>query len=126
MNANEHDDFDRRMRALHARAVDQVPPRTLYELSVRRANAARAPQPAPRRAGWWLAGTAAAAVVALAIGLQQPGQGPAGSDDALPPLALVAEAAGTADFEDGLASLEEDPDLYLWLDAQDSQFLAME
>ena len=126
MNANEHDDFDRRMRALHARAVDQVPPRTLYELSVRRANAAKAPQPAPRRAGWWLAGAAAAAVFALAIGLRQPGPGPSVDGEALPPLATVVEAAGTADFEDGLASLEEDPDLYLWLDAQDSQFLAME
>ena len=126
MNSNDHDDFDRRMRALHARAVDQVPSRTLYGLSIRRANAAKAPPP-PRRAGWWLAGgAAAAAVFALAIGLQQPVPGPAGGEDALPPLAAVAEAAGTADFEDGLASLEEDPDLYLWLDAQDSQFLAME
>lgn len=126
MSNHEHDDFDRRMRALHAHAVDRVPSRTVYELGVRRANAANAaPRPA-HRSGWWLAAATATAVFALAIGLRQPGPATDIDDDALPPLAAVAGAVETIAYEDGLATLEEDPDLYLWLDAQDSLILAME
>ncbi|HEY4528994.1 MAG TPA: hypothetical protein VIG97_01495, partial [Luteimonas sp.] len=69
MNHTHHDEFDRRMRALHARAVEQVPSRTLYALQVRRANAGVAPGRSPAgRGGWWLAG-GLAAVFALGIGL---------------------------------------------------------
>ena len=118
-----HHDFDRRMRAVHARAVGQVPSRLAYQLRVRQANATASAPPAPRR-GWWLA--AAAAVFALAIGLRMPGLDAPRTDGSLPPLAAVAEAADTAAFEDSAIALEEDPDLYLWLAAQDSQFLAME
>ena len=125
MNKHRHDDFDRRMRALHAQAVEQVPSRTLYELGVRRANAAHARPRVARRAGWWLA-AAASAVFALAIGLQLPGPAPAGDDASLPPLAAVTGAVETIAYEDGLTTLDEDPDLYLWLDAQDSLILAME
>ena len=52
MNTPHQDDFDRRMRALHARAVDQVPARALYELKVRRENAMKAPARPARRTGW--------------------------------------------------------------------------
>src|SRR5688572_18230065 len=129
MNDPAQDDFDRRMRALHQQAVAQVPARTTHQLRVRRAAAAQAParQPGARRAsgaGWWLA-AASAAVFALALGLRDPAPlTPA--DDALPPLAAVAEAADTAAFEDGFAALEEDPDLYIWLASQDGLILAME
>jgi len=125
MNTPHQDDFDRRMRALHARAVDQVPARALYELKVRRENAMKAPARPARRTGWWLA-AAATAVFALAIGLRQPGPDPAAGGDALPPLAAVTEAVETLEYDEGFAALEEDPDLYLWLDAQDSLILAME
>ncbi len=128
MNKHRHDDFDRRMRALHAQAVEQVPSRTLYELQVRRANAAiAAPAATARRSGgWWLA-AGFAAMFALAIGLRQPGPDPVPADgEALPSLATATEVAQAATYEDGLVALDEDPDLYLWLAAQDSQFLAME
>ena len=134
MNTRAHADFDRRMRALHAEAVAQVPARTLYQLRVRAAASARGPVPAPGQdrakartrphAGWWLA-AASAAVFALALGLRDPAPLPS-VDDTLPPLASVAEAANAAEFEDGLAALEEDPDLYVWLASQDGLILAME
>lgn len=130
MNDTRHDEFDRRMRALHARAVEQVPSRTLYELQVRRANAAAGAPPTPPRSlaargGWWLAG-GLAAVFALGIGLRQPILEGSPAADAPPPLAAAGTAADTAAWEDGLAALDEDPDLYLWLASQDSLILAME
>lgn len=129
MNDTRHEDFDHRMHTLHARAVDQVPSRTLYELQVRRANAATGAtataRPLARRGGWWLAG-ALAAVSALAIGLRQPGLERAPTADTPAPLAAAASAADTAVWEDSLAALDEDPDLYLWLATQDSLILAME
>jgi len=126
MNDMRHDDFDRTMRALHAQAVDQVPPATLYALRVRRGNAARAPARPRRPGGWWLA-AAGMAVFALAIGLRQPGMdpGPAAADP-LPALALANAAVEAATYDETLAALDEDPDLYLWLGAQDSHMLAME
>ena len=38
----------------------------------------------------------------------------------------MTEAVETLEYDEGFAALEEDPDLYLWLDAQDSLILAME
>lgn len=123
-----HDDFDRRIRALHAQAVEQVPARTLYELRVRRANAASAATPARsagRAGGWWLA-AGLAAVFALGIGLRQPGLDGVPAGDSPPSLAAASAAADAAAWDDGLAALDEDPDLYLWLASQDSLILAME
>lgn len=127
MNDMRQGDFDRDMRALHARAVGQVPPRILYALRVRRANAAGMPARPVRGGGaWWLA-AAGAAVFALAIGVNRPGLEPASIDgDPMPALAAAREAAEAAAYEEGLAAFDEDPDLYLWLAAQDSQILAME
>lgn len=128
MNDRRHDDFDGRMRALHAHALEQVPSRTLYELQVRRANAAAstAARARPGRAGsWWLAAGFAAAF-ALAIGLRQPGVDAPGLGKDAPSLAVVSEAAQAAALEDSLATLEEDPDLLLWLASQDRLILAME
>ncbi|GGK00472.1 hypothetical protein GCM10011394_07160 [Luteimonas terricola] len=114
------------MRALHAQAVEQVPSRTLYALRVRRENAAKTPaRPLHRAAGWWLA-AACAAVFALAIGLRQPGLEPAPAGESVPTLAAATEAVEAATYDEGFAALDEDPDLFLWLAAQDSQILAME
>ena len=120
------DDFDRQARALHARAVQQVPPRTLEQLRIRRTrgmSTAAAPSRGPRVAGWSLA-AACAAVFALAIGLRQPGieQAPAASDAVL---AAASDSAGNPAYEP-FAALDEDPDLYLWLASQDALPLAME
>lgn len=123
-----HDDFDHRIRALHAQAVERVPARTLYELQVRRANAASAATPvrsSGRAGGWWLA-AGLAAVFALAVGLRQPGLDGVPASDPVPSLAMASAAADAAAWDDGLAALDEDPDLYLWLASQDSLILAME
>lgn len=123
-----HDDFDHRIRALHAQAVERVPARTLYELQVRRANAASAATPvrsSGRAGGWWLA-AGLAAVFALAVGLRQPGLDGVPASEPVPSLAMASAAADAAAWDDGLAALDEDPDLYLWLASQDSLILAME
>ncbi|MGY0613322.1 MULTISPECIES: hypothetical protein [unclassified Luteimonas] len=127
MNDPRHDDFDRRMRLLHARAVEQVPSRTTYQLRIRREAAARAPASRGGSRGWWLAAAATAtAVFALAIGLRQPEPSFLPADGDVPALASAAEAVQAADYEESFATLDEDPDLYLWLAAQDSLILAME
>ncbi|MEN1941846.1 hypothetical protein WCE41_10925 [Luteimonas sp. MJ246] len=126
MNDPRHDEFDRRMRALHAHAVEQLPSRTTWQLRVRRDAAARAtPARHPGR-GWWMAAASAAtaAAFALAIGLAPPDPVPAG--DGAPSLAAATEAVQAASYDESLAALDEDPDLYLWLAAQDSLILAME
>ena len=128
MNDMHPDDFDRRMRAVHARAVERLPSRTLYELQVRRANAASPAvpaRPAGHGRGWWLA-AGLAAVFALAIGLRQPGLDDAATGDPVPSLATAGEAVDAAAWDETLAALDEDPDLYLWLSTQDSLILAME
>lgn len=128
MSHTGHDDFDRRMRAVHAHAVDRLPSRITWQLAVRRDAAARAPaRPAHRAGAWWLA-TACAAVFALAVGLRQPDPAPAPAlpEAGTPTLAAATIAVDAAAYGDGIAALEEDPDLYLWLAAQDSLTLAME
>ena len=128
MSVTHDEDFDRRMRSVHARALAEVPSRTLYELRVRRANAASAATAAPsRRSGGWLLAGGLAAAFALAVGLRQPDPGPQPAGDAgTPALAATSDAAEAAAWDDGLAALDEDPDLYLWLASQDSLILAME
>src|SRR5690606_41550429 len=111
MNAAHHE-FDRRAREVHARAGDALPPRLLYALQARRANAASRPAPRAHAGGWWLAG-AAAAVFALAIGLRQPGPGAAPAlDPAAPTLAAAPALAPPAPavYDDGLAAPDEDPE----------------
>lgn len=112
-------------RAIHAEAVDRIPPRTLAELRPRAA-------PPPRRSwrpapvlGWSLA-TACAAVLAWVAGFHMLTE-PAGAP--LPQQQAVAqEPAGATAFdlwEDPLMTFEEDPDLFVWL-ASDARSLAME
>lgn len=126
--SDTHDEFDRRLRAVHAQAVAQVPPRTLYALQVRRGHAASPATPARpglRPGGWWAA-AGLAAVFALAIGLRQPALEGAPVDAVPAPLAAAGTAIEAAAWDEGLATLEEDPDLYLWVASQDSLILAME
>ncbi|MBB6599871.1 hypothetical protein [Luteimonas sp. MC1825] len=118
------DDFDRKVRTLHAQAVRQVPTRTLEQLRIRRA---RGLSPAPARgariAGWSLA-AACTAVFALAVGLRQPG-----SEQAVTGAATLATTAGAdagGEPYEAFATLDEDPDLFLWLASQDALPLAME
>lgn len=115
---------DRVARALHADAVAHVPARTLRQLRAPRA--AAAPARAVRTFGW-AAAAACAAVFAVAIGLRQDPVAPTAGR----PATIVATDArdsgsGNDAYADALASLDEDPGLYLWLASSDVQPLAME
>lgn len=115
-----NNEFDRDMRKLHADAVSQISPQTLARLrSVRQQT-----QTAPRRAhAWrWIAASAFSAVLAVALGVQflpqtatSPGAAPA-----------LAAADSQADYDDALATLDENPDLYVWLASSEAEPLAME
>lgn len=123
---NEHDTrFDEAMRDLHREALAAVSPATRQRLRAARTGAAR-----PRHGGAWALGASVAAVAALAIGLQlgplPAGRGPA---TAAPPSATAARGAApstpVADAGD-VATLDENPDLYLWLASNDADLIALE
>lgn len=122
-------EFDRAARALHAQAVAQVPARTLRQLRARRAPA---PERAhPMRAFGWAAAAACAAVFAVAIGLRQEPVAPGSTEPPtvaadVPAAASDDAVAGDDAYADALASLDEDPGLYLWLASSDVQPLALE
>lgn len=105
-----HDDaFDRAMRELHAQALTQVSPRTRAHLRAARTAADRAPSRGVR----WALASGLVAVVALAIGLQQ-WRATSYSADAPPRI-----AAGDATDIGAVATLDENPDFYLWLASND-------
>ena len=111
--------FDRDMRQLHATAVTHLSPQTLARLRTAR----HAAQTAPRRGyAWrWIAATAFSAVLAVAVGMRfLPQSAPA-------PVAqpVAATTTATSDY-DGVAALDENPDLYLWLASTEAEPLAME
>ena len=112
--------FDHDMRQLHATAVSSISPQTLARLRAAR----HAAQAAPGRAhAWrWVTATAFSAVLAVTLGVQLlPGSKPV--PDAQP----VAVAAGNeAGYADSLATLDESPDLYMWLASSEAAPLAME
>ena len=114
-------DFDASLRRLHTRALAQVPSRTLLQLRPRRP----APQPTakPRLPAWPLAATCAVALVAGGLLLRHPT--PTRHADVH---RAVAPAAATSDSEpaDVYATLDESPELYLWLASNDSTSLVME
>lgn len=102
-----HDAFDRAMRDLHAQALTQVSPRTRDRLHAARA-AARLH--APGHSLRWALATGLAAVFALAIGLQ--------SRDPSSPAPERTAAIQAPDYG-AVATLDENPDLYLWLASND-------
>lgn len=111
----DHDEsFDTAMRELHAQAVMQVSAQTRARLRTAR-NAAV--QRAPARGLGWALASGCAAVFALAIGLQWQG-----SPNATHPTPL-ADTPGVDSVGDGMddavATLEENPDFYLWLASND-------
>jgi hypothetical protein len=107
-------EFDRRARALHARSLAELSPRVRAQLHNRRP-AANAQAPQRHRWSW-----ATAAVFALALAFGLPWK------SAQPPVdgASLAQAQATAPT--GLATLEQDPDFYLWLASSDAVALASE
>ena len=108
--SNAHDDaFDRAMRGLHAQALTQVSARTRTRL---RAARTAAIEVAPARGLRWAVASGFAAILALAIGLQWWGPPSTGQ-------APTATAAIDAADYGAVATLDENPDLYLWLASND-------
>lgn len=112
--------LDHVARALHAEALAHVSPRTRMQLRARRAQAQRAPTRGTRILGWGLAG-ACAAVFAIAIGWRMGLPPPAAG-----PMPSAVAQSGSSDYREAYATLDEDPDFYLWLATTDVQPLAME
>lgn len=113
----DNDAFDRHAKQLHATALASISPQTLAKLRTVRNAAA---QPARPRHGWrWIAATAFSAVFATAIGVQFVPRIPTPTAPAQP----VASATATSDYS---TSLDENPDLYVWLASADGQRLASE
>lgn len=121
-----HDDtgFDAQARGLHRASLAQMSPQTLMRLRSARHEAQRA-APEGARPWRWLTATAFSAVLAVGIGLQfLPRTSTAPTPGTATP---VAVADGEAALDEASAgTLDEDPDLYLWLASADAQPLAME
>ena len=111
--------FDAAARSAHAASLEHLSPRVRAQLVQRRraALAGNRGTPRPLRAAWPIA--AAAAVVALAIGLQ------VRAPTSAPATATVAATAPT-DAATTYDTLDENPDLYVWLASDDAATLAME
>ena len=109
--------FDDAMRAAHADAIASVSARTRVQLH-HRLHAAMSTRPARgHRPAWGLALAGSLALVAV-IGLRTRAPGPS------TPLPVAAERSG--DDGDLVASLDETPDLYLWLASSDASGLVSE
>ena len=124
------DRFDASIRAAHADALDHLSPRTRAQLQQRRRAAlagtsARAPAN-PLRFVLPLAAAFAIGAVAIGVGLRLQ---PESTDAAEPRVASVTPAPATTTTttdDTAYATLEENPDLYLWLASEDAATLAME
>ncbi len=110
--------FDAAMRTAHADAVASVSARTRVQLHNRLQAAMATFRPARgHRPVWGLALAGSLALVAV-IGLRTRAPEPSA------PLPIVAERSG--DDGDLVASLDETPDLYLWLASSDASGLVSE
>ncbi|MFC7302255.1 hypothetical protein [Cognatiluteimonas weifangensis] len=112
---------DRAARAHHRQALAALSPRARAQLHHRlQAALAGEVRAQPPRMPAWSWGAAAALVLALAFGLRGPG-----TPDPAPgvglPLATQPAAVDTAP-----ATLDQDPDFYLWLASRDAVTLASE
>jgi hypothetical protein len=114
MNHPDDARFDQAMRALHAQALEQVSPATRARLRVARHATARTTGARESRRGFgWVLASGSAAVFALVIGLQlRPQQPPVAPATAV---ATTAAAPASLDVDTAFATLDENPDLYLWL-----------
>nr|ACA34438.1 hypothetical protein [uncultured bacterium pTW3] len=114
--------IDRAARAHYRQALAALSPRTRTQLH-NRLQAALAGQgrPQPPRLPAWSWGAAAALVLALAFGLRGPGA-PEPAPRATAPLATQTPAA----TDNAPATLDQDPDFYLWLASRDAVTLASE
>ena len=128
MNIGEHERDDA-IRALHVDALDNLSPRVRAQLRQRRRAALRG-EPAQAPASKWRIAfplAAAATVGALVLGLQLRSLPPTTH---APMVATVqpASASSTTGNDDAViaSTLEENPDLYVWLASDDAALMAME
>jgi hypothetical protein len=113
--ASADDDFDRVLRARHHDAVDSLSPRVQAQLR-QRLRALHAPVATARlrHPAWGLAlGCSLALVLALGIHRRAANEAPAVSTTA-------PATAGNNDNGELVATLDEAPDLYLWLASDDA------
>jgi hypothetical protein len=121
------DDFDQQLARCHRDAVSQLSARTQAQLQ-QRLHAVMSPRRhAPRRDGraWGLA-AACALVVVAALGLRWQALRGNAAD---PREAIVSAnpiASATPDNGAVLASLDQPPDLYLWLASDDARAMLAE
>jgi hypothetical protein len=108
-------EFDRRARALHARSLAELSPRVRAQLHNRQPAASTQARLQRPRWSW-----ATAAVFALALAFGMPWK------SAQPPVEGASLAQAQATAPTGLATLEQDPDFYLWLASSDAVALASE
>lgn len=109
------DDFDAKLRQVHAQAVDHVSPRTSVQLRPRPAPPRTSPAK-PRLPAWPLAATCAIALAAGGLFLRQPPQ-----DAPLEP--SIAAVPDNNEPGDVYAALDESPELYLWLASNDTDLV---
>ncbi len=118
--------FDRTARGLHADALDKVSPQVRVRLQQAR-RAASLDAPVKRSHPLWAwAGSTAVLALALGVGLQfqHPPLESAGAPFATAPasaadMSMAVFDDGDAQVSDLLAALDENPDFYLWLAAND-------
>ena len=122
MNANDTMLLDATLRARHAVSLQHLSPRVQVQLAQRR-NAALRGESTRRRSrhGYRYAAAGFAAVFALMIGLRFGPAPPNTATDAGTAMVVPAAAAST-----NVTMLDEDPEFYAWLGADDSQQVAME
>ena len=120
-------DFDAQARNLHRASLAQMSPQTLARLRAARHEARRAAPASGGARPWrWIAATAFTAVLAVGVGLQFLPQAPTTTSPGATTTAPLAANNGDALDETAAGTLEEDPDLYLWLASAEAQPLAME
>lgn len=113
--------FDERLRLLHAQAIEHVSPRTRAQL--RPQQAATHISSWTSLGAWPLAATCAIALIAGGLSLRHPAP-PLATDEVSP--GSVAAPGTDNDPGDVYATLDESPDLYLWLASSDTANLVTE
>ncbi len=132
MNVHDDRDFDTAMRARYAQAKMQVSPRTRIQLHnrLRAALAGNVHEKHGRRPAWMLA-TACSLALVFGFGVQWRASNEKPPASASPmklvaPRGAVAAAQPKADSGELVATLDESPDLYLWLASDDAKSFTTE
>ena len=124
----QREDFERALRARYAEATTHLSARTQAQLHNRlQAAIAQGPRVNTRRPAWLLA-TACSLALVVVFGMQwRTGREtmlPTTTLPTIPTPALVAN--GSNDSGELVATLDETPDLYLWLQSDDANALVTE